>query len=137
MSETVRDFGPASKVSLVFRIWVWLVFVSWRLRRDALPDLVRRLGTVDVRSRRPRVEAARLGRIVWRVLRIGPWRPRCLLQALVLYRLLRTQGETVEVVIGLPREPKDKDAHAWVELDGHDVGPPPGRAGHEVLARYV
>jgi hypothetical protein len=55
----------------------------------------------------------------------------------VLYRLLRSRGEPAELVIGLPREPKDKDAHAWVELDGRDVGPPPGKAGHEQLARYV
>ena len=41
-----------------------------------------------------------------------------------------------ELVIGLPREPKDKDAHAWVELHGMDVGPPPGRGLHEELARY-
>jgi hypothetical protein len=40
------------------------------------------------------------------------------------------------LVIGLPREAITKDAHAWVELDGTDVGPPPGRAGHEPMARF-
>jgi hypothetical protein len=136
MSRTARHLGPGAKASLALRIWAWFVLVSWGLRRDALPDLVRRLGTVDPRSR-PSVEPVRLGRIVHRVLRIGPWRPRCLLQALVLYRLLRARGEPAELVIGLPREPKDKDAHAWVELDGRDVGPPPGKTGHEQLARYA
>ena len=31
---------------------------------------------------------------------------------------------------------RHKDAHAWVELAGVDVGPPPGRNGHVELARY-
>jgi hypothetical protein len=55
---------------------------------------------------------------------------------MVLYRLLREQGDDVQLVIGLPLEPRDKDAHAWVEMDGHDVGPPPGRGKHVELARY-
>lgn len=134
--ENVRDFTPTARASLAIRTWIWFLFVAWRLRREALPDLVKRVGAVDPHSG-PRVEPVRLGRIVWRLLHVGPWRPRCLLQALVLYRLLRAQGERAELVIGLPREPKDKDAHAWVELDGRDVGPPPGKAGHEELARYV
>jgi hypothetical protein len=46
------------------------------------------------------------------------------------------QGQSAEVVIGLPQEPLDNKAHAWVEIDGVDVGPPPGRQGHEELARY-
>ena len=42
-----------------------------------------------------------------------------------------------ELVIGLPKNPADKAAHAWVELDGIDVGPPPGRNGHEQMARFA
>ena len=52
------------------------------------------------------------------------------------YRLLREQGDEPELVIGLPQTAADKDAHAWVELDGVDVGPPPGRGTHEELARF-
>jgi len=55
----------------------------------------------------------------------------------VLYRLLREQGDAAELVIGLPKNPADKSAHAWVELDGVDVGPPPGRNGHEQMARFA
>ena len=53
----------------------------------------------------------------------------------MLFRLLREQGDDVELVIGLPEEAADERAHAWVELHGRDVGPPPGRAGHEEMAR--
>jgi hypothetical protein len=59
-----------------------------------------------------------------------------LFSALVLYRLLRAQGDRAELVIGLPSDARTKDAHAWVELDGVDVGPPPGRSGHLELTRY-
>ena len=75
--------------------------------------------------------------MVGRAFLVGPYQPRCLLRALVLFRELRRQGDPAELVIGLPRELVDKDAHAWVEIDGVDVGPPPGRGPHEPLARYA
>jgi hypothetical protein len=56
--------------------------------------------------------------------------------ALVHYRLLREQGDTPELVIGLEPSPRTKDAHAWLEVNGIDVGPPPGRGLHEELVRY-
>ena len=55
----------------------------------------------------------------------------------MLFRLLRAQGEEPELVIGLPLEPRDRDAHAWIELAGRDVGPPPGKGRHVELARYA
>jgi hypothetical protein len=53
-----------------------------------------------------------------------------------LFRLLREQGDPAELVIGLPDAAADHEAHAWVEVDGRDVGPPPGRGQHEPLARF-
>ena len=32
---------------------------------------------------------------------------------------------------------RDVDAHAWIEMEGHDIGPPPGKGDHEELARYA
>jgi len=40
------------------------------------------------------------------------------------------------VVIGLPQQPMSEAAHAWVEVAGIDVGPPPGRVNHLEIARY-
>ena len=71
-----------------------------------------------------------------RSLHLGPLRPRCLTSSLVLYRLLREQGDDPVVVIGLPPKALDHEAHAWVELDDRVIGPPPGRAGHEPIARF-
>ena len=56
------------------------------------------------RRRTPRLEARRLSRIVHGTLHLGPFRPRCLVNALVLFRLLRAQGDPAELVIGLPHD---------------------------------
>jgi hypothetical protein len=140
-----RSAGPASagssrssfwsKVGLSARIWWTFVTVIEVERRYPLPQAVARLGVAS-REARPRVEPRRLGRIVGRVLQIGWWRPRCLFSALVLYRLLREQGDPAEFLIGMPLDRRSKDAHAWVEVGRVDVGPPPGGRGRLPLARY-
>jgi len=125
----------AQKARLAVRIWRRFVLVVVDLRREPLPALVERLASSNGRPPRERHRPATLSRAVHRSLRIGSRRPRCLLNALVLFRLLREQGEPAELVIGLLPEASDQRAHAWVELRGRDVGPPPGRSGHEEMAR--
>lgn len=123
------------KAGLALRIWVLLARVLVGLRREPLPAFVARLGRPPAGDAE-RLAPERLSRAVDRSLRVGGRRPRCLVNALVLYRLLHEQGDDAELVVGLPARPVDKDAHAWVELGGIDVGPPPGRSGHEELARF-
>ena len=125
----------AAKAFLVLRIWRTFLVVFFQAKGHPLPEVVRRLNASD-RHSGYRVDARRLGRIVGRVLRAGPWRARCVWTALVLYALLRAQDDEPDLVIGLPLEPRDRDAHAWIELDGIDVGPPPGRGRHTQLARF-
>jgi hypothetical protein len=134
MERPVR-LPPWVKAALALRIWYWFVVVRVSLKRRPLPELIRRLGRVS-HVRQGSLEPVRLGRAVAGALRIGPLNPRCLFTALVLYRLLHREGEPAEIVIGMPMEPRDKDAHAWVEVNGVDVGPPPGRGRHQELARY-
>jgi hypothetical protein len=123
-----------AKARLALRIWALYPRVLVGLRREQLPAFVARLG-VPGRRRAPHTPA-RLSHAVDRSLRVGSHRPRCLVNAVVLYRLLREQGDEAELVIGLPETPADKDAHAWVELAGLDVGPPPGKGTHQELARF-
>jgi hypothetical protein len=125
----------ATKAQIAVRIGGTFLLVHWRLRREPLPRLVESFARRD-REGIPRVEARRLSRIVHGTLHLGPFRPRCLVNALVLFRLLRAQGDPAELVIGLPQDPRDHEAHAWVEVERIDVGPPPGRGSHEELARY-
>ena len=124
----------ARKLQLAVRIWARLMLVATWLRRTPLPELVRRLGDVPSAGG-PRYAPVALGNAVARSLGVGRIRPRCLAQSLVLFRLLREQGEAAELLIGLPAGTRTR-AHAWVEVRGVDVGPPPGRMGCEPLGRF-
>lgn len=135
MSEAVTRMSGPAKLGLALRIWSWFGRVLLGVKREPLPRFVAGLRPA-ARRPGPSIDPVRLGRIVARLLRVGPWRARCLFTSLVLYRLLLEQGDRPQLVIGLPREPRDKDAHAWIELDGRDVGPPPGKSHHQELARY-
>ena len=130
----MSGIGPVQRARLVVRVWGVFAVVRRRVRRQPLPGLVAELGVVD--TPRPPHPPQRLSRAVDRGLRIGPYRPTCLVNALVLYRLLAEQGDAGELVIGLPAAPAGHEAHAWVELDGVDVGPAPGRFGHAEMARF-
>jgi hypothetical protein len=123
------------KLGLAVRIWLRFVHVSVQVRRTPLPSFVECLAAVEGGTGRKRHSARSLARAVDRSLRIGSHRPYCLINSLVLFRLLREQGDSAVLVIGLPKAPTDERAHAWVELDGRDVGPPPGNLGHRELAR--
>ena len=124
-----------AKAALAVRIWLTFLRVHWALARRDLPDVVRSLSDPVDRTV-PIYSPWKLSRAVDRSLRIGARRPRCLINALVLYRLLRAEGEPAELVIGLPDAAPDHDAHAWVELGGVDVGPPPGQGRHLAMARF-
>jgi hypothetical protein len=135
MPETADDrlrFWP--KVRLALRVWRTYARVRLGRRRSPLPVFVRHLGRTPVHAD-PHPPAL-LSLAVHRSLQLGPLRPSCLTNALVLYRLLREQGDSAEVVIGLPPNARDHAAHAWVELDNRDIGPPPGRGSHEAIARF-
>lgn len=101
-----------------------------------LPDLVNNLADGSGRPRPPQRNPKRQGVAIYKALRIGRWQPRCLTLSLVHFSMLSEQGLHPVLVIGLPAEAANHDAHAWVEVDGHDVGPPPGHRGEVELARY-
>lgn len=69
--------------------------------------------------------AARLGRAVSRTLRVLPTDSSCLMQALVLSRLLAARGIPSTLVIGARSNPSFA-AHAWVEHAGVAVLPSGG-----------
>lgn len=120
---------------LVLLVRVWIAFVVVRADHRPLPRVVAAQPRSPATSAR-RVPPMRLSRAVYRGLNVGPLRTRCLWNALVLFRLLRAQGDEPTLVIGLPPQASTHAAHAWVELNGRDVGPFPGRNGHDAMARY-
>lgn len=127
--------SPAWKVRTAIRIWAAYARVRRVRRERPLRDVVATLSAPADRAVVP-VPVDRLSRAVSRTLNVGPWRLRCLDRALVLYHLVRLQGTSAELVIGIRPATSSTDAHAWVEIDGRDVGPAPGRFGHDELVRY-
>ena len=130
---TSAPLSTPAKVWLLWRVWWTALVVQLALRRHPLPQAVTILGAPSARQPIP---PALLSRAVSRGLRLGRWQPRCLIRSLVLFRLLREQGDPAELVIGLPQRPHSPDAHAWVELAERDIGPLPGRGSHVEMARY-
>lgn len=126
--------SPYAKARLAAVIVVLYGRVRWLLWRRTIPEVAATLRSW--RGPVPPAPPPRLGRSVARVLAVGPYRARCLHTSFVHFALLRSLGEHPEIVIGLGERPATKDAHAWVEIDGDDVGPPPGRGQHIELARY-
>ena len=136
MTTRIDRLSTSRKIGIVVRAWWYVASIRVALLRRPLPDVVRDLSHAGGASRSP-VRAVRVGRMVHRSLTLGPLKTRCLYTSLVTFRMLREQGDLAELVLGLPERPEDKDAHAWVEVDGRDVGPPPGGAGYVELARYA
>jgi hypothetical protein len=128
-----RRFTLLNKVALLTRVWAIAIQTQLALWRRPLPEVAATMGRAGTASP---ASIALLNRAVSRGLRVGPWQPRCLLRSLVLYRLLRAQGDEAELIIGLPHRPTSRDAHAWVELAGRDIGPAPGGSGYQELTRY-
>jgi hypothetical protein len=121
------------KVVLATEILIAYLRVRWLMRRRDIRSIV---ATVRVTRRRRAVEVAsgssddrlvadRLGIAVRKTLRVLPTDSRCLVQALVLSRLLSARAISSTLVIGARPEPTF-DAHAWVEHDGRPVLPPQG-----------
>jgi len=80
------------------------------------------------------VQAADIGKLVASAARYTPWQSLCLVQVLVVQRLLARYRIPGQFHLGVRRvgesktEPGAMSAHAWLQCDGEIVN---GRAGHE------
>ena len=128
-----RGLSLLAKLTLLARVWLAAIQIHFELRRRPLEQVAVSLGRTHGEWHG---STALLSRAVSRGLRVGRWQPRCLIRSLVLYRLLRSQGDPAMLVIGLPLMPTTHQAHSWVELGGRDVGPAPGGSGYRELTRY-
>ncbi len=123
------------RIRLARRVIGCYVTVRLLLARHPLPDVVEILAERGRPSNTP-IEVTRLRRAVDRLL-VSPGRAlKCLPRALVFYSMLVEEGHDARIAIGLPEVSPSIDAHAWVEVDGVDVGPSPGRDGHVPMVRY-
>ncbi len=113
-----RPLSVTAKAALAGEIAVSYVRARWLLRREGLPRALERLRAVAPAA--TTVAGAtdeRLARAVERTLRRLPADSRCLMQSLVLTRLLARRGRQSRLVIGVSPT-GDFSAHAWVERGG-------------------
>lgn len=123
-------FTEFQKVALVLEIVAAYARVRYWLLTRSMPSVVRVVRTAGVASPPPfhfdppeaATVAVRLGKAVNRTLQVAPLDSRCLVQSLVLVRLLATRGVSASLVIGTHSQP-DFRAHAWVEHDSYPLLP--------------
>lgn len=130
----------------MLRAQLALVRAGWEVRTRPTGTLISRRraeGTGDGRSRSsgcaPRgegsgedpgpaadeglAEARRVGDAVRLAARRGVYRPRCLVRAIAVKRLLDGRGlDGARIRVGVREEGPELRAHAWVEYRGHVVG---------------
>jgi transglutaminase-like putative cysteine protease len=117
--------SPLGKARLVAEIVAAYFPLLRVVRRNDLRAMVAKARAVDravALTGDPHDVAARLGGIVGWTLKVLPTDSRCLIQSLVLVRLLARRSIPVRVVIGV-RGGDAFAAHAWVEHDAVPVLP--------------
>ena len=114
----VGSLSPRGKLALASEIVTAYVRARWLLHRHDLPYVLAQLRASPRRGRaEPTVADERLARAVRRTLGTLPADSRCLMQSLVLTRLLARRNRPAKLVIGV--SPTGAfTAHAWVERDG-------------------
>jgi hypothetical protein len=123
-----RRLGPSAKAALTVEIVAAYVRVRWALRRTDIRAVVAGLreGAVETTPGPDDLAvAARLGRAVTRVLAPIPARSRCLVQSLVLTRMLARRRIDSALVIGVAPG-SSFAAHAWVETQSVRLLPAEG-----------
>ena len=114
--------SPAGKALLALEILQAYVRVRRELRRADFQSVVRTLRGGDGVPTENTIGAPRLGRAVARTLRLLPTDSRCLMQSLVLTKLLARRGIPSSLVIGVASG-HEFGAHAWVESGGISLLP--------------
>ena len=119
--------GMRTRAWLVGEIVVAYVPLLRALRTNDLRRMVADARTLNGHRALPSIvdphdQAVRLGWIVNTVLGVFPTDGRCLMQSLVLTRLLAARSIDSTLVVGVHVE-AGFNAHAWVEHDGEAVLP--------------
>jgi hypothetical protein len=125
-AELVRPqrLPPLAKALLGLEIARTYLQVRAALRRRDVRAVVQQLRAADTPAlRHPELTAARLAGAVRRALASAPARSRCLVQSLVLTRMLARRGIESSLVIAVSPG-RRLAAHAWVESGGVELLPP-------------
>ena len=105
--------------------WAYLLVSDLALRILPLPRVERLLARLSAGRREPPgLSPERLAQLTGIAVRHHLWPMVCLPQSLALQALLRRQGLSSELRIGVKRAGGTIHAHAWVEHAGSPLGEP-------------
>ncbi|MFL6199434.1 MAG: lasso peptide biosynthesis B2 protein [Thermoanaerobaculia bacterium] len=102
--------------------WAYLLVSDLALRILPLPRVERLLSRLSTRRREPGLSPGRLAQLTGIAARHHLRPMVCLPQSLALQALLRRQGLSAELRIGVRRADGKLQAHAWVEHAGSPLG---------------
>lgn len=88
--------------------------VATALRQRPFPDLLARLGLTDALPAAPPSAVQQAQTDVRRAHRLLPLAPNCLLDSLTAAVLVRRQGFSVPLAIGVRKQQGQVQAHAWL-----------------------
>lgn len=118
------------KAALTVEVMSTYVRARRLMREQELPAVVEALRSVEDAAAETRADellnwqiGERLGAVVARTLRPLPADTRCLMQSLVLTRMMARRGIPTTLIIGVRTE-DGFSAHAWVERGGLPLLPP-------------
>jgi hypothetical protein len=128
-----KRLGPGGRLALACEILGTYAQVRWSLRQHGLREALHALRSParSVQTDHPVATGRRLGRAVARTLALLPTDSRCLMQSLVLTRVLARRGIDTRLVIAV-RPGERLAAHAWVE-HGEEPLLPSGAPAFEQL----
>lgn len=128
LKPSIEPLSLRAKTALTFEVLLDYIPCWWLLRDTDLvrmTEAARRVPSrsgVQVFESLVHEEVMRLGSIVRRILKFLPTDSRCLIDSLVLARILARRSIPSTIVIGVRSKP-EFGAHAWVEHAGHPVLP--------------
>jgi hypothetical protein len=145
-ADRVPSFGAArvgglsvpAKVALGAEVVGVYARIRWLLHRDDVPATANRLRRPPrlARGRVAGPSSAEYGRhLAWAAVRVLGFLPvddRCLLQSLVLARLMTVRGLDYDLVFSVGRD-ATFEAHCWVETDGVPLLQPGGETHVEIM----
>ena len=121
--------GEPVDLLLALRVAFWIAAVTALVGTMKLPRALALLTPRRPRRRGAPSEASTRAGLVTRYAnallrwRVFGGRPICWKRALVVYRMLRGEGEPVQLVIGVRKDDAAAlHAHAWVSLEGIPLG---------------
>jgi hypothetical protein len=116
--------------------WALLLAVDVGLRTLPFPQVQRAIAGVQPsmsgESGQTQATIQRLQRLVSVAARNHLYPMTCLRRSLALQWLLRRRGIVTQLRLGVQKEERDLNAHAWLEYAGHPIAESP-----EALARFA